>query len=69
MVSILKDNSWDTPQKEDKIYFSDVDTARKTGIELLKEFNCQVFKIIRLTTGIGHYKTIGYFNANNEYIR
>lgn len=69
MISILKEGQWDTPQEQSEVYFNDVDSARTKGIELLNRFNCEVFRVNRLTTGRGHYRTIGFFNKNNEYVR
>ena len=69
MLSIIKDNQIDCPQELNEVYFDSLEIARKKGVELLKRYNCDVFIIRKLTTGIGHYKTIGYFNRLNEYIR
>ena len=69
MVSILKDNQWDCPQGESEVYFDTLEKARTKGIELLHRFNSEVFRVNRLTTGKGHYRTIGFFNKNNEYLR
>lgn len=69
MISILKNNQWDTPQDQSEVYFNDLDSARAKGIELLNRFNSEVFRVNRLTTGRGHYRTVGFFNKNNEYLR
>ncbi len=69
MVSILKEGQWDCSQDNSEVYFKDLETARTKGIELLNRFNCQIFRVNRLTTGKGHYRTLGFFNKNNEYIR
>lgn len=69
MLSIVKDGQIDCPQSIEKTYFKSLDMARATGIELCKEFNADVFVVRKLTTSRGHYRTLGYFNKNNEYIR
>lgn len=69
MLSIVKDKQIDCPQSLERTYFKDMESARKTGIELCQEYNCDVFIIRKLTTGRGHYRTVGIFNKNNEYVR
>ena len=69
MLSIIKDGQIDCPQDDERIYFDDIKSARNVGIELLKEFDSKVFIVRLLTTGRGHFRTLGYFNSNNEYIR
>lgn len=68
MLTILKDGQQDCPQSQDKIYFNTLEEARKTGLELLREFNCEVF-IVRRIIKQGYYRTLGYFNNKNEYLR
>ena len=67
MVTIAIDNQWDCPQDNERIYFKDLNTARQTGVELLREYNSTAFCVRRIRDG--HYKTLGYFNKDNQYIR
>lgn len=69
MLSILKDNKIDCPQGIEETYFDTLEDARIKGIELLNRYSAEVFRVVKLTTGRGHYKTLGYFNSKNEYLR
>lgn len=69
MLSIIKDGQIDNPQPLEETYFNSLDDARVKGLELVKRYSATAFRVIKLTTGIGHYRTLGYFNSNNEYIR
>jgi hypothetical protein len=69
MLSVIKDGQIDCPQDQSEVYFDTLEDARNKGLELLKRFSCDVFVARLLTTGIGHYRTLGYFNSKNEYLR
>lgn len=69
MLSVLTNDGIDNPQSIEETYFDKLDDARLKGMELIKRYNANAFRVIKLTTGRGHFRTIGFFNANNEYIR
>lgn len=69
MLSIIKDGQIDCPQDQSEVYFDTLEQCRNKGVELLSKHNAEVFIARLLTTGRGHYRTLGYFNRNNEYVR
>ena len=69
MVSIIKDRQIDNPQGLDETYFDNLDNARIKGVELIDRYNAECFVVRKLTTGRGHYRTLGYFSKDNQYIR
>jgi len=70
MLSVLnKERQIDCPQPENEVYFNDLDSARIKGVELCARYNVDIFIVRKLTTGKGHYRTLGYFNSINEYVR
>lgn len=68
MLTLLKNNQLDCPQAFDQIYFNNLHAAREAGVKLLREHGLDVFCVRRITK-IGHYRTLGFFNAKNEYLR
>lgn len=69
MLSLAINNSWDTPQGIEETYFKDHNKAKEAGIKLTSQYSAQAFKIIKLTSGLGHYRTIGFFDVNGNYLR
>ena len=68
MLTFLTAKGQDVHSKEENIYFKTLEMARLKGMELLKEMGAEVF-VCRRVIKHGHYRTLGYFNQNNEYLR
>ncbi len=69
MVTLAINNEWDTPQPNNECYFDNLKTAKENGVILCKQYNASAFCARLLTSNFGHYRTLGYFNTNGEYLR
>ena len=67
-LTVLRNNTWDVPQSVED-YYTSLDKARNAGINEIKENGGDAFCVRYLTTGRGHFRTVGYFDAEGKFLR